>query len=161
MLFVCILGQNEDYCLVAQKEEFIVSQVHMIGFSGILEGLNWTYKIMSYEHMDEVFLLYFPIPLKSKSNIWPCLKCLISLDLVLWGKNDVFFKFGTISRLQGVFPPSRMLFNFKCKKVLFKDFFSPSCCFVWGTDGTKACDNRGKIEGCYSEVICLHRLNKS
>lgn len=34
-----------------------------------------------------------------------------------------FFKFGTTSRLQGVFPPSRMLFNFKCKKVLFKDFF--------------------------------------
>lgn len=41
-----------------------------------------------------------------------------------------FFKVGTISCLQCFLPHlARMLFNFKGKKFLFKDF-SPSSCFV-------------------------------
>lgn len=66
----------------------------------------------------------------------------------------IFFKLGTISRLQGVFPPSRMLFNFKCKKVLFKDL-SPILllCMFEEQMELEACDATGRIEGCSSEVI--------
>lgn len=67
-------------------------------------------------------LLYFPVLLKSNLTHDPCLNVLHDWLWFMKGKR-CFLKFETISRLQGMFFPSRMLFNFECKKVLFKDFF--------------------------------------
>lgn len=41
----------------------------------------------------------------------------------LWRENDVFSSLGLFHASRVCFFPSRMLFNFECKKVLFKDFF--------------------------------------
>lgn len=38
-------------------------------------------------------------------------------------ENDVFSSLELFHAHRVFLPPSRMLFNFKCKKVLFKDFF--------------------------------------
>lgn len=51
-----------------------------------------------------------------------------------------------------------MLFNFKCKTFLFKDFPHPVALYVWGTDGTKACDRAGKTVGLCELVTFPNRL---
>lgn len=99
----------------------------MIGFSSILEGLSWAWQCsrkLCYEHVNEVFLLYFPVLLNSVFNIWPLSKCFTSLDLVLWWKNDrFFFKFGTITCLQGVFPPQECYLILNVRRFYLKIFF--------------------------------------
>lgn len=89
--FVCMLGQNEEYLLVTQTEEFMLSQVYdrffypsrrprsikirfCVSFpcdslKRSAECDSVSYRIMSHGHTDAVVLLYFPILLNSKSNI--------------------------------------------------------------------------------------------
>lgn len=73
--------------------------------------------------------LSFLVLLKSKSDIWPLCKHILSL--VCEGKMMFFQVWSSFIHAYRVFfTPSWLLFNFKYKEVLFIDFSSPSCRFA-------------------------------
>lgn len=105
-------------------------------------------RITSCEYTDAVFLLYLPVLLNCRSNIHPSSKRLTWLGLVLEGK-IMFFQVWNYFTLTGCFfPPRECYLILNVRRFYLKIFPHPVALYVWGTDGTKACDGTGKIGLC-------------
>lgn len=74
-------------------------------------------------------------------------------------ENDVFSSWDLFHACRVFFPPQECYLILNVRRFYLKIFSPPVALYVGGTDGTKARDNTGKTEGCWSEVTCPRRLN--